>query len=101
MKNCDCNERIGIEINSWERFEKLKKFFDEQVKNGIFTDLTDYENVWYLDGGRMVDSYSTTVKKYKCNICGCLWEFTYPEFPAKGLVRKFPNGEYSERSQYK
>ena len=32
MTKCDCNERIGIKINSWKQFEELKEFFEEQVK---------------------------------------------------------------------
>ena len=34
-------------------------------------------------------------ESYKCNVCGCLWEFEYPDFPAKGFVRKFENGKYA------
>ena len=36
MKCCDCDERIGIKINSWKQFEELKSFFEEQVEKGIF-----------------------------------------------------------------
>ena len=36
-------------------------------------------------------------KWYVCNSCGCLWEVVYPEFPAKGFVRKFSDGIYHER----
>ena len=100
MKNCDCNERIGIEINTWKQFEDLKKFFDNQVRDGIFADIA-VKLPFYVgyDGERNMEWYAD--KWYKCNVCECLWEFIYPDFPAKGLVRKFPNGEYSERSQYK
>ena len=97
MKKCDCDERVEIEINSWQQFEELKNFFENQVKDEIFTDLTNYYNVWYLDGGKKVDNYTTTIKNYKCNICGCLWKCIYPEFPAKGLVRKFPNRVQPEK----
>ena len=29
--------------------------------------------------------------------CGCLWEFKYPDFPAKGFVRKFADGIYHQK----
>lgn len=32
MRKCDCNERMGVKINSWQQFEELKNFFEEQVK---------------------------------------------------------------------
>ena len=38
MKCCDCDERIGIKINSWKQFEELKSFFEEQVEKGIFVE---------------------------------------------------------------
>ena len=34
---------------------------------------------------------------YRCKACGCLWEVLYPDFPAKGFVRKFADGHYRER----
>ena len=37
---------------------------------------------WYAD------------KWYRCNACGTLWEFQYPNFPAAGEVRKFEDGIY-------
>ncbi len=37
-------------------------------------------------------------KWYKCNSCGCLWEFNYPDFPAKGFVKKYENGKYTLES---
>lgn len=39
MTKCDCNERIGIKINSWKQFEELKDFFEEQVKKGLFIEI--------------------------------------------------------------
>ena len=36
-------------------------------------------------------------KWYKYKSCGCLWEFKYPDFPAKGFVRKFANGIYHQK----
>lgn len=37
------------------------------------------------------------IKWYRCNVCGCLWELNYPDFSAKGFVRKFSDGIYKER----
>lgn len=99
MINCDCNERVGVEINSWQQFKELKYFFEKQVDDKIFSDLTDYDGVWYLDGGNETSIYRNTIKTYRCDVCGCLWEFIYPDFPAKGLVRKFPDVKYSEKPQ--
>lgn len=28
MIQCDCDERIGVKINSWNLFKELKKFFE-------------------------------------------------------------------------
>lgn len=88
VKQCDCDERIGIKINSWKQFEELKGFFEEQVKKGLFVDVpvekeyyaghsgTGKEMKWYAD------------KWYRCLECGALWEFVYPDFPAQGYVKK-------------
>ena len=38
MKCCDCDERIGIKINSWKQFEELKSFFKAQVEKKIFVE---------------------------------------------------------------
>lgn len=85
---CDCNERVGTEINSQKLFAELKDFFETQVRNKIFDDITDYSKVWYLDGGMEKEVYKTTVKEYECKCCGCLWKFSYPEFPASGRITK-------------
>ena len=39
MNQCDCDERIGIEINSFELYEELRKFFEYQVQEGVFCDI--------------------------------------------------------------
>ncbi len=85
---CDCNVRAGTEIDSYQLFKEFKKFFETQVENGIFKDMTDYSKVWYLDGGLEKEVYRTTVKHYECRGCGCCWKFMYPEFPAFGKVIK-------------
>lgn len=98
MKQCDCDERIGIEINSYQLFQELKKFFEEQVRNGIFLDIPvklPYFCGYGLKLEEVRDEYKWYADKwYKCKYCGTLWEFKYPDFPAKGFVRKFSDGEY-------
>lgn len=88
MKECDCDKRIGIKINSWKQFEELKAFFEEQVKKGVFVEVP-VEKPYYIGyniNGKEMRWYAD--KWYKCLNCGVLWEFVYPEFPAQGSVRK-------------
>ncbi len=85
---CDCNVRVGTDIDSYQLFKEFKEFFDAQVKKGTFNDMTDYSKVWYLDGGAEKEVYRTTIKYYECKCCRCRWEFMYPEFPAFGKVIK-------------
>ncbi len=100
---CDCKERYGIKINSYKLFEELKNFFEEQVKKGVFNDIPVAEP-FYVGHSELkevkeikeIKWYAT--KWYKCNICGCLWEFDYPDFPAKGFIRKFEDGKYISES---
>lgn len=92
---CDCCERIGLEINSIKVFEKLRDFFNDQVQMGIFIEVEVVAPyyVWVSEEqNNVVEWYAT--KWYKCKSCDCLWEFQYPDFPAKGFVRKFENGLY-------
>lgn len=92
---CDCKDRHGIGVNSYKLYEQLKYFFDKQVKKGIFRDVPVTEP-FYVGYSEIEDKeikwYAT--KWYKCNSCGCLWEFDYPDFPAKGFVRKFDDGNH-------
>ena len=60
---CDCAERIGIKINSYDFFIELKEFFEGQVQKGIFEDVPVEEPYyigysegsdplyWYADNG--------------------------------------------------
>lgn len=89
MKQCECNERIGSEINSYQLYEEIKIFFKEQVIKGIYAELF-VEKPYYIGFEWMADKW------YKCKVCGCLWEVKYPDFPAKGFVRKFSDGKYHQ-----
>ena len=101
MIKCDCDERIGIEINSYQLFLELKTFFEEQVKKGIFLDVPvekPYFQGYNLPLDEIRNEYKWYADKwYKCRSCGNLWEFKYPDFPAKGFVRKFKEGQYQTK----
>lgn len=95
MIGCDCNERIDVEINSLKQFEDLKKFFEKKVKEGVFVEVS-VKRPYYI-GYSIIEKKSIkwyANKWYRCRKCGTLWEFQYPDFPAKGFVRKFPDGKY-------
>lgn len=97
VTKCDCDERIGIKINSWKQFEELKAFFEEQVEEGIFVEIP-VEKPYYIgysSDGKEMKWYAD--KWYKCVECGVLWEFIYPDFPAQGSVRKFSENDCIER----
>lgn len=99
---CDCNERIGIEINSYALFEELRSFFENQVSEGVFRETPVEEP--YFTSERCVAGDKDGLKFYAdkwyvCNVCGTLWEFGYPDFPAPGMVRKFENGIYSKMEE--
>lgn len=92
---CDCIERYGIEIDSYNLFEELKKFFDDQVRKGVFQEIPVAEPFYkgYSEIKKEEIKWYAT-KWYKCNVCGCLWEFDYPDFPSKGFVKKYEEGKY-------
>ena len=45
--NCDCAERLGIRINSYNFLIELKEFFEGQVQKGIFEDVP-VEEPYYI-----------------------------------------------------
>lgn len=90
MIKCECSERIGSVINSYQLYEEIKMFFEEQVKEGRFSEVPVEKP--YCNGFEWKAD-----KWYKCICCGCLWEFKYPDFLAKGFVRKFADGIYHQK----
>ncbi len=99
MNQCDCDERIGIEINSFELYEELRKIFlNIKSKKVCFCDIpveSPYFCGYGLKPEEVKDEFKWYADKwYKCKCCGTLWEFRYPDFPAKGFVRKFSDGKY-------
>ena len=94
---CGCSERYEAEISSDKLFQEIKNFFDSQVDKEIYYDIPveiPYF-IGYSNNGDILKFFSD--KWYKCKICSCLWEFTYPNLPAHGFVRKFPDGVYRMR----
>ncbi len=98
VKKCDCNERITTDVSTEKTFQELKNFFSQQVELGIFKDIPVTEP-FYVGEGKLERISWYANKWYKCNYCGCLWEFDYPTFPGKGFVRKFEDGIYKSESQ--
>ncbi|MDD8048712.1 MAG: hypothetical protein PHH04_03810 [Thomasclavelia sp.] len=96
MSICNCNKRNGMEINTKKEFEDLKTYFTQQLCDGIFEDI-QIVSPYYVginEKQQKIEWYAD--KWYKCKCCGCLWEFIYPDFPAKGFVRKFEDGVYHQ-----
>lgn len=96
MVICDCDERIGVKINSWRQFEELKTFFEKQVEKRVFLEIP-VEKPYYIGYGVSEKAMNWYADKwYKCLKCGALWEFVYPDFPAQGFVRKLSAKDFME-----
>lgn len=93
---CECGARYEAEIDSWALFQDIKNFFNEQVLLAIYEDIPVDKPYYVWQSGKEKMIWHAD-KWYRCNDCGCLWELRYPEFPASGFVRKFPDGIYEER----
>ena len=94
--NCCCSTLGDLYINSSNDFLNLKCLFDDECKNGRYKEMIPQQPYYtWTHECRTVKWYAT--KWYVCTICGCLWEFQYPDFPARGFIRKFPDGKYKER----
>lgn len=94
--SCDCYIINDLIVNNISLFHKYQLFFDNQCKKGIYQEMTPQQPYYTWSQGINTKKWFAT-KWYKCKICGCLCEFQYPDFPANGFIRKFPNGEYHER----
>ena len=91
---CECSNRYEMDINSISDFNEINMFFDEQVKKGIYLEEQAIRPYYVWTDGKDYKEYYAT-KWYKCMACGCLWEFKFPDFPAKGFVKKYVDGIYS------
>jgi hypothetical protein len=94
---CRCNERYETKINSIKLFKEIILFFECQVYKHIFDDVI-VEKPFYVGNSELQTLKWYATKWYKCKVCGCLWEFNYPDFPSKGFVRKFKDGQYNSPS---
>ena len=66
----------------------VKNFFEEKEKEGVFREVP-VQKPYYIGfgtNGKAIEWYAD--KWYKCYICNVTWEFIYPDFPARGEVRK-------------
>lgn len=91
---CECNEHIGTKINSYSCFIEIKEYFETNLMSGMFIEIP-VEKPYFVgegDNGFRLEWYAD--KWYKCKICGCLWEFNHPDFPAMGFVKKFTDGKH-------
>ena len=86
----------SCKVASLKCFEEKKAYFKRYVDSGIYSEIP-VEKPFYTfkNKNQTIQWYAT--KWYKCNVCGCLWEFDYPDPPAQGFIRKFPTGIYIER----
>lgn len=93
---CDCNNRHETNINSISSLDNINTYFEEQVKKNIFKEISVEKPFYIWIKGKEKKQYFAS-KWYKCQVCGCLWEVDYPDFPSQGFVRKFEDGIYKER----
>lgn len=94
-QHCDCDERVDVVFRSWNQFQELKAFFEEEARNGRMVDIP-VEKPYYTGHGNGYDLEWYADKWYRCTVCGTVWEFVYPEFPSKGGVRRLHYGKRNE-----
>ena len=94
--SCNCTDINESTINSQSDFQKAKDFFYRECQKNTFQEIDPQQPYFTWKQGDYTKKWYAT-KWYKCMICGCLWEFQYPDFPATGFIRKFPDGVYHER----
>ncbi len=82
--DCECVNRYETVINSLALFTEVKEFFERDT----------FEDAPITVPLQILDDYGKTVtqwypdKWYRCRVCGQLWAFDYPDFPARGTVFK-------------
>lgn len=93
---CDCRNHAETKINTQNEFNEIKAFFENKE---VFQEVTPLVPFYtWKSGDRKVEWFAT--KWIKCRVCGCLWEIQFPDFPAKGFVRKFPSGRYQPKQMF-
>ena len=86
MEKCLCEGTTDEKINTQKRFEEIKALFEEHEEYVQISPLKPYYS--YEDK----NYYSN--KWYRCSVCGCVFEFNYPDFPAQGFLKKYECHKY-------
>ncbi|NMC57560.1 MAG: hypothetical protein GYA50_10095 [Eubacteriaceae bacterium] len=89
--SCKCSDRYEIDIDSYSLYEELKKFFETEILKGIYEDIPVLKPILLFDDFKNVVTQWYPDKWYKCSVCGQLWAFEYPDFPAFGRIYKLDN----------
>ncbi len=97
IKKCLCDIKFETEINSLSKLEAIKNYFNEQKENGIYIEEQAKTPYYVYEDVNEHKEYFAS-KWYICTICGCLWEIEFPDFPAKGFVRKYKDGLYTGKT---
>lgn len=88
MIQCECLSLDELEINSYKLFEEIKAYFNKELEENMFQDIPVKKPLQIIDDKGFCVTQWYPNKWYKCNECGIIWAFGYPEFPAKGYVYK-------------
>ncbi|MCR5195462.1 MAG: hypothetical protein K6D38_04035 [Pseudobutyrivibrio sp.] len=88
MIKCDCLEKTNQKITTAVQFDEARAFFKKMVEEKIYVevDVKEPYHTGKLLDGKKVEWFAD--KWFKCNLCGQVWEFLYPDFPAGGKIRK-------------
>ncbi len=96
-RQCECANRYEAVINSLALFEEINEFFQSGVERGVFEDAPISVPLERQDDHGRVFARWYPDKWYRCRVCGQLWAFIYPEFPALGNVYKLNRDGVPER----
>lgn len=88
-EKCLCRDKETCkDINSCDELDSYIVFFQKGVRDGTFSDITDYSRVWCMVRGQKM-MCARPVFAYRCRICGSLWLLQYPDFPSAGFIDRF------------
>ena len=93
---CECKTLHEWNISTSKELDETKSYFRTRTQSGLYTEVSVTEPYYSWRTEKEYRKWFAD-KWYVCNSCGCLWEVVYPEFPAKGFVRKFSDEIYHER----
>lgn len=80
------SKKVYLKITGWKDFEDLKETINELVAKKLWREVSvtkQHYPGWYAS------------KWYISTKTNCLWEIDYPDFPAEGFVRNFPDNIYT------